>query len=100
MKTGDKKYLTREVTLESPAFEAGLRAQLDKSLRPLAPLKPMACYLADESSLTFYADAFDVDWAPESLAGLRLWLRDEYKSLDALNASWGTSFHDWETVVP
>lgn len=100
LKTGDKKYLTREVTLESPAFEAGMRAQLDKSLRPLAPLKPMACYLADESSLTFYGDAFDVDWAPESLAGLRRWLRDEYKSLDALNASWGTSFHDWETVVP
>ena len=100
LKTGDKKYLTREVTLESPAFEAGLRAQLDKSLRPLAPLKPMACYLADESSLTFYGDAFDVDWAPESLAGLRRWLRGEYNSLDALNASWGTAFHDWDSVVP
>ena len=36
-------------------------------MRPLAPLKPMACYLADESSLTFYADAFDVDWAPNRL---------------------------------
>jgi len=100
LKTGDKKYLTREVTLESSAFEAGLRTQLEKSLRPLAPLKPMACYLADESSLTFYADAFDVDWAPESLAGLRRWLRGEYKTLEALNASWGTSFHDWETVAP
>ena len=100
LKTGDKKYLTREVTLESPAFEAGLRAQLEKSLRPLAPLKPMACYLADESSLTFYGDAFDVDWAPESLAGLRRWLRGEYNSLEALNASWGSSFHDWDSVVP
>jgi hypothetical protein len=100
LRTRDKKYLTREVTLESPAFEAGMRAQLDKSLRPLAPLKPMACYLADESSLTFYGDAFDVDWAPESLAGLRRWLRGEYKSLDALNASWGTSFSEWDSVVP
>jgi len=100
LKTGDKKYLTREVTLESPAFERGIRAQLDKSLRPLAPLKPMACYLADESSLTFYSDAFDVDWAPESLAGLRQWLRGEYGSLDVLNESWGTSFSDWDSVVP
>ncbi|HEY6986745.1 MAG TPA: hypothetical protein VH369_00095, partial [Bryobacteraceae bacterium] len=100
LKTNDTKYLTREVTLESPAFEAGIRAQLEKSVRPLAPLKPMACYLADESSLTFYADAFDVDWAPESLAGLRLWLRQEYEGLDALNTSWGTSFREWNSVVP
>ncbi|HMJ60512.1 MAG TPA: beta-galactosidase, partial [Bryobacteraceae bacterium] len=100
LKTGDTKYLTREVTLESPAFEAGVRAQLEKSLRPLAPLKPMACYLADESSVTFYADAFDVDWAPESLAGLRRWLQKEYSGLDALNASWGTAFHDWNAVEP
>jgi hypothetical protein len=100
LKTGDTKYLTREVTLESPAFEAGVRAQLEKSLRPLAPLKPMACYLADESSVTFYADAFDVDWAPESLARLRQWLQREYGSLGALNASWGTSFQAWNAVVP
>ncbi|MGE5648219.1 MAG: beta-galactosidase [Acidobacteriota bacterium] len=99
-KTKDKKYLVREVTLQSPAFEAGLRAQLEKSLRPLAPLKPMAVYLADESSLTFYADAFDVDFAPEALAGFRQWLRKEYPSLDALNASWGTSFQSWDAVMP
>ena len=49
LRTKDTKYLTREVTLESPAFEAGIRAQLEKSVRPLAPLQPMACYLADES---------------------------------------------------
>ncbi|MFL6353783.1 MAG: beta-galactosidase [Bryobacteraceae bacterium] len=100
LRTKDAKYLTREVTLESPAFEAGIRAQLETSVRPLAPLKPMACYLADESSLTFYADAFDVDWAPESLAGLRRWLREEYGDLDALNASWGTSFHEWDAILP
>jgi hypothetical protein len=100
LRTKETKYLTREVTLESPAFEAGIRAQLEKSVRPLAPLKPMACYLADESSLTFYADAFDVDWAPQSLQGLRLWLRDEYKDLAALNESWGTSFREWDAVVP
>lgn len=100
LRTKDTKYLTREVTLESPAFKAGIRAQLEKSVRPLAPLKPMACYLADESSLTFYADAFDVDWAPESLAGLRRWLHEQYGDLPALNASWGTSFHEWDAVLP
>lgn len=100
LRTKDTKYLTREVTLESPAFEEGIRAQLKKSVHPLAPLKPMACYLADESSLTFYADAFDVDWAPDSIAGFRQWLRGEYADLNALNASWGTAFRDWEAVEP
>ena len=38
----------------------------------------MAVYLADESSLTFYGDAFDVSWAPEALAGFRSWLKIEY----------------------
>ena len=99
-RTGDTKYLVRDVELQSPQFDAGLRAQLDKSLRPMAPLKPMAVYLADESSLTFYGDAFDVSFAPEALAGFRQWLQQEYPSLEALNASWDTSFKDWESVRP
>jgi hypothetical protein len=99
-KTGDKKYLTRDVVLQSPEFDAGVRRQLDKSVRPVAPLKPLAYYLADESSLTCYGDAFDVDWAPEALAGFREWLRREYGTLEALNRSWGTAFRDWVSVLP
>jgi hypothetical protein len=98
--TGDKKYLTRDVVLQSPDFERNLREELTKTLTPLAPLRPLAYYLADESSLTSYTDPFDVDWAPEAIAGFREWLRREYKTLDALNAGWGTAFRDWESVVP
>lgn len=99
-RTKDPKYLVREVELQSPAFDAGLRAQLDKGLRPIVPLKPMAVYLADESSLTFYGDSFDVSWAPEALAGFRSWLKTEYPSLEALNSTWGTTFSSWESVIP
>ena len=98
--TGDKKYLTRDVVLQSPQFKANLRSELAARVRALAPLKPLAYYLADESSLTSYTDAFDVDWDPAALAGFRTWLRREYKDLDALNASWATSFRDWESVLP
>ena len=100
MATGDKKYLTRDVVLQAPDFEPNLRRELTERLTPLAKLKPLAYYLADESSLTSYTDPFDVDWAPEALAGLRQWLRREYSSLDALNSSWGTGFRDWDSVVP
>ena len=99
-KTKDTKYLVREVGLEPPKLEAGLRAQLEKTMRPVAALKPLAYYLADESSVTFYADAFDVDWSPEAIAGLREWLRGEYGSLEKLNASWSTGFSDWSKVMP
>jgi hypothetical protein len=98
--TGDKKYLTRDVVLQSPEFEPNLRTELKARVGSIAPLKPLAYYLADESSLTSYTDPFDVDWAPAALAGFREWLRREYRSLEALNTGWGTSFRDWESVVP
>lgn len=98
--TGDKQYLTRDVVIQDPGFEPELRTQLKQRLATLAPLKPLAYYLADESSLTSYTDAFDVDWAPAALAGFRQSLRKEYSTLDALNASWGTSFTNWDAVVP
>ncbi len=98
--TRDKKYLTREVVLQSPEFEASVRKQFGGRTEEMAALKPFAYYLADESSLTCYTDAFDVDWAPEALAGLREWLKKEYGGLDELNAAWGTAFSAWEAVVP
>ena len=98
--TGDKKYLTREITLQSPAFEASVKKQFDARMRESAALNPLAYYLADESSLTCYTDAFDVDWAPEALAGFREWLRKEYDGLERLNSTWNTSFANWDAVVP
>jgi hypothetical protein len=98
--TKDKKYLTREVTLQSPEFEASVRRQFSGRTREMAALKPFAYYLADESSLTCYTDPFDVDWAPEALAAFRQWLQKEYGSVERLNGSWGTSFAAWDAVAP
>jgi hypothetical protein len=88
------------VTLQSPDFEASVRKQFGGRTREMSALKPFAYYLADESSLTCYTDAFDVDWAPEALAAFREWLRKEYATLDRLNASWTTAFTSWDAVVP
>ena len=100
IKTGDKKYITRDITLQKAEFDREMRRELAERLKEMTSLKPFAYYLADESSLTAYADAYDVDWAPEALAGFRVWLQREYPSLDALNASWNTSFPNWEAVLP
>jgi hypothetical protein len=98
--TKDKKHLTRDIVLQSPEFEPDLERQLRARLGELAPLKPLAYYLADESSLTSYTDAFDVDWASEAITGFRTWLQKEYSSLEALNRAWNTSFARWDDVVP
>jgi hypothetical protein len=97
--TGDKKFLTREITLQSPAFEKSVKDSFAR-LKETAALNPLAYYLADESSLTCYTDPFDVDWAPEALAGFREWLRKEYGSVEKLNSTWSTSFQNWDAVVP
>jgi hypothetical protein len=98
--TKDKKYLTRDVVLQAPGFVEQMRGELFKRLSSFAPLKPLAYYLADESSLTTYTDAFDVDWSPPALAGFREWLRGQYATLEALNKTWGTAFTDWDPVLP
>lgn len=98
--TKDKKYLTRNVILQAPDFDSNLREELGKRLGKIAPLHPLAYYLADESSLTTYTDAFDVGWSPNALAGFRIWLQHEYPSLSALNTSWGTTFPNWGDVFP
>ena len=74
IKTGDKKYITRDITLQKADFDRELRGKLAERLKEMIPLKPFAYYLADESSLTAYADAYDVDWSLEALAGFRVWL--------------------------
>ncbi len=97
--TKDKKYLTRDVVLQDPGFENRLREKLAPLARR-ARLKPLAYYIADESSLTSYTDPFDVDWAPAAIAEFREWLRGEYASLEVLNKAWGTAFGSWDAVVP
>jgi beta-galactosidase len=45
------------------------------------------------------------DFSDESAAAFRVWLRQRYGSLDALNDHWGTAFwsqhyYDWEEILP
>lgn len=37
---------------------------------------------------------------PLCLAAFRTWLRDEYATLEALNASWGTQYSSWDQASP
>ena len=61
---------------------------------------PLYYSLGDETGIADLTAFFDFDLSPGSLEGMRVWLRQGYGSLAALNAEWGTNFVRWEDVRP
>jgi hypothetical protein len=100
LETGDKKYLIREPDLASDAWLETLRGKIRESMAKYLPYRPLAYYLADESSLTAYEDPLDFSWSAPTLAQFRTWLKEQYASLEALNAEWESAFKSWDEIVP
>jgi len=100
LETGDKKYLIRDPDLASEDWLQKLRGIIRRSMEPNTPSRPLAYYLADESSLTAYGDPFDLSWSEATLGKFRIWLKSQYENLAALNQEWGAQFSNWEDVLP
>lgn len=99
-KTKDTKYLVRTPCFHTDEFRKPVSRVLRKGIPPILKYSPLAYYVADESSVTCYSDAFDLCWSEPTLAAFRKWLRGLYRTLDALNAEWGTKYRSWEKVMP
>ncbi|MBA2705231.1 MAG: beta-galactosidase trimerization domain-containing protein [Blastocatellia bacterium] len=99
-RTGDKKFLRRTPSFNDPGFMRTLSDIVRASARNKARYNMDYYFVGDEGSLTSYGDPVDFDWSPQTLADFRVWLRQEYKTLPALNKEWRTSFKDWSAVVP
>ncbi|HEV2424227.1 MAG TPA: beta-galactosidase trimerization domain-containing protein [Terriglobia bacterium] len=100
LQTGDKKYLIREPDLASDSWLEELRKTIRDHMKATEQFRPLASYLADESSLTAYGDPLDFSWSEPTLTKFRDWLKRQYPSLEALNQEWGSGFQSWEGVVP
>lgn len=100
LETGDKRYLARDPELADDAWLEKLRGILRDGMKEYKPFRPLAWYLADESSLTAYGDPQDLSWSDIALKKFREWLKTRYPSLSLLNAEWETNFANWEDVVP
>ncbi len=98
--THDKKLLVREYCLHDPAYRELIRKELKQLVEPWVGFSPMSYYVYEEPSLTCYVDALDLCFSPHTMRAMREWLRAEYKSLDALNRQWSTSFTSWDKVTP
>ncbi len=81
-------------------FEKPITAASRKGVSAKRKYRPWEVLLCDESAITKYADAFDLCWCKDTLAKFRTWLKTQYRTLDALNAEWGTKYQDWAKVMP
>ncbi|MBZ5544563.1 MAG: beta-galactosidase trimerization domain-containing protein, partial [Acidobacteriia bacterium] len=100
LETGDKRYLIREPDLADDAWLEKLRGLMGEDMEKYKPYRPLAWYLADESSLTAYGDPLDFSWSAPTLTKFRVWLKTRYPSLSLLNAEWDSNFADWDDVLP
>ncbi len=96
----DKNLLVREYCLHDPAYRELIRKELKQLAEPWVGFSPMSYYVLEEPSLTCYVDNLDLCFSPHTMRAMRDWLKTEYKTLDALNRQWSTSFKAWDEVTP
>ena len=100
LETAEKKYLIRTPDLASDAWLDELRQTIRGHMKASEQFRPLASYLADESSLTAYGDPLDFSWSEATLSKFREWLKTQYSGLEALNQEWDSAFQDWTAVTP
>lgn len=97
----DIRAFVRTPSLSDPAWLARITERLGQHVLAFGDRpRPLFYNLADEAGTGDLAAAWDFDFAPESLVGMRAWLRTRYGSLAALNREWGSRFAAWSAVVP
>ena len=98
--TRDKKHLVRKPCLHDPAHLAAAKQSIQESTRRFVGAKPIMYDMGDECSIGSFNNPMDYCFAPLTLVCFREWLKDQYGSLEQLNAEWETSFPSWEAVEP
>ncbi len=96
----DLSALVRDPSLSDPEWQARIDARLTSIVRQEQSFHPLYYSLGDETGIADLSSFWDFDLSPTSLAGMRGWLRQQYTTLDALNAEWGTQFAMWDDVRP
>lgn len=94
----DGKDLVRNPCLTNPKFLQDHLTQLETLGKDLAPYGPRAYTLGDECFLA--RSGVDVCFSPTCTADFREWLKGEYPNVQALNASWGTSYKSIDEAEP
>ena len=96
----DLAAFVREPSLSDPEWLKRIQDRLTRDVRALRPYRPLYYSLSDEPGIGDLSAYWDFDFSGPSLAAMRDWLKDGYRSLAALNEQWGTNFSEWEQVIP
>jgi len=99
-RSSDTRFLVRTPSFDDPLVGQRLFDLGRSAARAKAVYNMDYYFVGDEGSLSSYSDPVDFCWGPHTLARFRAWLREQYGSLEALNRTWGSDFHDWDAVVP
>jgi hypothetical protein len=97
---GDPAAFTRQPSLSDGAWLERIRSRLVTQVEVYKRYRPLFYNLADEPGIADTSAFGDFDVSAASLSAMRIWLRERYGSLDALNREWGTDFKSWDTVIP
>jgi hypothetical protein len=96
----DPAAFTRQPSLSDAAWLARIRNRLVAQVQAYKRYRPLFYNLADEPGIADTSAFWDFDFSAASLRGMRIWLREQYGSLRALNREWGTDFASWDAVTP
>ena len=96
----DKSVFIRRPGLSDPRALGRIEKRLTDIVRIYAPYRPLFFNLGDETGIADLSAAWDFDFSASSLSGMRLWLKEQYGTLAALNREWGTHFARWRDVMP
>ncbi len=86
----------REPCLTDPEYQAKIEDRVRSYASNVRSFGVLEWSLGDESSL----GRRDYCTSPTCLPAFRDWLREAYRGLPELNASWGSDFATWDEVVP
>jgi hypothetical protein len=95
-----KEAFKRHPSFSDPAWQERIRDRLVSVTRRHSPYRPVFYDLGDESGIADLAAFWDFDFSDQSLAELRVWLKERYGTLAVLNRQWGTQFASWDLVTP
>jgi len=90
----------RQPCLTDPAFRRHQMAGLQAYTEKIHDLSPPAYFNGDENSLGSYSKPHDFCQSPSCLARFRGVLQQQYGSIKRLNKAWGTTYADWQAIVP
>ena len=95
-----KEAFKRHPSFSDPIWLKKIHDRLVESARAHSPYRPVFYSLGDETGIADLAAFWDFDFSDHSLAGMRVWLKERYGTLSALNRQWGTDFSRWDFVIP